>query len=46
MKDTPLDRMLFKLLSEVNRRSGLDPQMIEDICVGNVRFCLVTQWLR
>lgn len=37
LKDTPLDGMLYKLLVEVNKRSKLDPQLVEDICCGNVR---------
>ncbi|KAI9727317.1 MAG: hypothetical protein M1828_006936 [Chrysothrix sp. TS-e1954] len=36
MKDTPLDGMLYKLMVEVVRRSRLDPQVVEDICLGNV----------
>ena len=36
MKDTPLDGMLYKLMVEVIRRSKLDPQVVEDICCGNV----------
>ena len=35
-KDTPLDFMVYSLLKEVIRKSNLDPQMIEDICMGNV----------
>jgi len=35
-KDTPLDGILYKLLVEVVKRSRIDPQMVEDICVGNV----------
>ena len=37
LKDTPLDGILYKLLCEVNKRSRIDPQMVEDICIGNVR---------
>lgn len=36
LKDTPLDGILYKLLVEVIQRSKLDPQIVEDICVGNV----------
>ena len=38
LKDTPLDGILYKLLVEVKNRSRLDPQLVEDICVGNVSF--------
>ncbi|KAF2861625.1 beta ketoadipyl CoA thiolase [Piedraia hortae CBS 480.64] len=36
LKDTPLDGILFKLLQQVLQKSRLDPQLVEDICVGNV----------
>lgn len=36
-KDTPLDGILVKLLKQVNARSNLDPALVEDICLGNVR---------
>ena len=35
-KDTGLDFMIYSLMKEVIRKSNLDPQMIEDICLGNV----------
>ena len=35
-KDTPLELMIYSLLKEVIRKSNLDPQMVEDICLGNV----------
>jgi acetyl-CoA acyltransferase 1 len=37
LKDTPLDGLVFKILEQVVRKSRLDPQMVEDICLGNVR---------
>lgn len=37
MKDVPLDGMVFKLLQQVVRKMNLDPQMVEDVCLGNVR---------
>lgn len=37
MKDTLLDAIVFKLLEQVNQKSKLDPQLVEDICLGNVR---------
>ena len=37
LKDTPLDGMVFKILEQVIRKSNIDPQMVEDICLGNVR---------
>lgn len=38
-KDTPLDFMIYSLLKEVINKSRIDPQMVEDICLGNVRHC-------
>ncbi|MCJ1255268.1 hypothetical protein MMC24_003084 [Lignoscripta atroalba] len=35
-KDTPLDFMVYSLLKKVIEKSRLDPQMVEDICIGNV----------
>ncbi|KAI9819350.1 MAG: hypothetical protein M1832_004055 [Thelocarpon impressellum] len=35
-KDTPLDFLLLQLLRAVKQKSGLDPQLVEDICLGNV----------
>ena len=35
-KDTPLDYILYSLLKEVINESNIDPQMVEDICLGNV----------
>lgn len=35
-KDTDLDYMVYSLLKEVNKRSNLDPNLVEDICMGNV----------
>lgn len=35
-KDTDLDFMVYSLLKEVNQRSKLDPNLVEDICMGNV----------
>ena len=37
MKDTPLDYMVYTLLKKVVEKSRLDPQLVEDICLGNVR---------
>ena len=38
LKDTPLDGLVCKILKEVIRKSRLDPQMVEDICLGNVWY--------
>lgn len=35
-KDTPLDGIVVKLLKEVVKRSNIDPQLVEDVCLGNV----------
>ena len=37
-KDTQLDFMIYSLLKEVIKKSNIDPQMVEDICLGNVRL--------
>ena len=36
-KDTSLEYMLYALLEQVRQRSGLDPALVEDFCLGNVR---------
>ncbi|KAK4631785.1 3-ketoacyl-CoA thiolase, peroxisomal [Fulvia fulva] len=36
LKDTSLDGIVFKLLQQVIHKSRIDPQMVEDICLGNV----------
>ena len=37
LKDTPLDGIVFKILQQVVRKMNMDPQMVEDVCLGNVR---------
>ena len=37
MKDTSLEYMIYALLKQVKERSGVDPTLVEDICIGNVR---------
>jgi hypothetical protein len=37
-KDTQLDYLVYSLLKKVIEKSRLDPQMVEDICCGNVRL--------
>lgn len=37
MKDTDLDFMVYSLLKEVKQRMNMDPAIVEDICMGNVR---------
>jgi hypothetical protein len=37
MKDTPLDFIVYSLLKEVRERMNMDPAIVEDICLGNVR---------
>jgi acetyl-CoA acetyltransferase len=37
MKDTSLDFMVYSLLKEVRERMNVDPAIVEDICLGNVR---------
>ena len=36
MKDTPLEFIVYQLLKKVIEKSNIDPQMVEDICLGNV----------
>ncbi|KAB8216887.1 hypothetical protein P875_00053417 [Aspergillus parasiticus SU-1] len=36
LKDTTLDELLISLLTDVRERSKLDPNLVEDVCVGNV----------
>ncbi|KAI9045844.1 putative peroxisomal 3-ketoacyl-coA thiolase (Kat1) [Aspergillus affinis] len=36
LKDTNLDELLVSLLTSVRERSNLDPNLVEDVCVGNV----------
>ena len=38
MKDTSLDFMIYTLLKQVLEKSNIDPQMVEDVCLGNVRL--------
>ncbi|PSK40233.1 3-ketoacyl-CoA thiolase-like protein 2 [Elsinoe australis] len=35
-KDTLLDGLMLKMLEQALRKSNLDPQLVEDVCVGNV----------
>ena len=35
-KDTPLDYIIYSLLKEVVTKSNIDPQLVEDVCLGNV----------
>ncbi|KAF2772227.1 beta ketoadipyl CoA thiolase [Teratosphaeria nubilosa] len=46
LKDTHLDGIVFKLLEQVNRKSNLDPQMVEDICLGNVSDAKAAYYVR
>jgi hypothetical protein len=39
-KDTPLDSIVVKLLKEVVKKMNMDPALVEDICIGNVRNIL------
>ncbi len=36
-KDTSLEYMIYAILKEVRERSNLDPALVEDLCLGNVR---------
>ncbi|PYI17681.1 thiolase [Aspergillus japonicus CBS 114.51] len=36
LKDTTLDNLLISLLTSIREKSKLDPNLVEDVCVGNV----------
>ncbi|GAB7359173.1 hypothetical protein MBLNU230_g5240t1 [Neophaeotheca triangularis] len=46
LKDTPLDGIVFKMLEQVVRKSNVDPQMVEDICLGNVSSAKAAYYVR
>jgi len=46
LKDTPLDGIVFKMLEKVIQKSRLDPQMVEDICLGNVSDAKAAYYVR
>lgn len=35
-RDTQLDALVYRMLRAVVVRSGIDPALVEDICLGNV----------
>ena len=35
-KDTPTEAMLAPVLKDVVKKVGVDPKLVEDICIGNV----------
>jgi acetyl-CoA acyltransferase 1 len=39
-KDTSLEYIIMALLEKVRENSGIDPAIVEDICLGNVCFFL------
>jgi acetyl-CoA acyltransferase 1 len=45
MKDTQLDFMVYALLKQVRERMNMDPGLVEDICLGNVRYTCSIQSL-
>ena len=36
LRDTPTDELLISVLRSLRQKSGIDPQVVEDVCVGNV----------
>jgi acetyl-CoA acyltransferase 1 len=36
-KDTPIDGIVVKILKEAVKRMNMDPALVEDVCLGNVR---------
>ncbi|KAJ5578125.1 uncharacterized protein N7459_007089 [Penicillium hispanicum] len=45
-KDTELDYIVYALLKETLAKSKIDPALIEDVCLGNVRETPETAFLR
>lgn len=39
-KDTSLEYLVYALLAQVRERCGIDPGLVEDICLGNVSLPL------
>jgi acetyl-CoA acyltransferase 1 len=37
-KDTDLDYLVYSLLKKVIEKSKIDPNLVEDVCMGNVRL--------
>jgi acetyl-CoA acyltransferase 1 len=37
-KDTELDYLVYSLLKKVIEKSRIDPQLVEDVCCGNVCY--------
>lgn len=35
-KDTPIEAMLTPVLDAVVKKAGIDPKLVDDICIGNV----------
>jgi len=36
LKDTPTEELLIHVLRALKQKSGIDPNVVEDVCVGNV----------
>lgn len=36
LKDTPTEELLIHVLKAIKEQSGIDPNVVEDVCVGNV----------
>ncbi|KAJ9619285.1 hypothetical protein H2203_008614 [Taxawa tesnikishii (nom. ined.)] len=45
-KDTPLDGLVFKALEQAVRKMNFDPQLVEDICLGNVSEAKAAYYVR
>jgi acetyl-CoA acyltransferase 1 len=46
LKDTSLDALIFKTLEQVRIRSKLDPALVDDVCLGNVRDSKAAYYIR
>ncbi|PNS16875.1 Acetyl-CoA acetyltransferase [Sphaceloma murrayae] len=45
-KDTLLDHLMLLILEQVVRKANIDPQMVEDVCVGNVSDAKASYYAR
>src|SRR4051812_27174507 len=36
LKDTPAEELIVHVLKAIKDKSGIDPNVVEDVCVGNV----------
>ncbi|KAF2479533.1 beta ketoadipyl CoA thiolase [Neohortaea acidophila] len=46
LKDTPLDGIVFKILEATLKKMNFDPQLVEDVCLGNVSDAKAAYYVR